>query len=404
MKPIAVIVTTVITITILMTGSFGCPQAEASQVRLGIDRIDEYQQLFAGKRVGLITNQTGVNSHLQSSVDIMYAKTNLTALFSPEHGLRGNVEAGATVGGTTDSQTGLPVYSLYGDSKKPTPAMLEQVDILCFDIQDVGARFYTYASTMALAMESARENNKQFIVLDRPNPIGGLAVEGPVLKSGFESFIGKYPIPIRHGLTIGELAFLFNDKFGINCRLTVIPMTGWQRKMHWQDTGLPWVMTSPNVPTPETALVYPGSGLLGATNISEGLGTTRPFELIGAPWLNGQAAADRLNESGLPGVYFRPTWFTPRYGRHSGIAQNGVQLHIIDRYAYQPIRTAITMLAVMKELSVGQFAFHSERMFDLAVGESDLRLESVNTAEILLRWQKEAADFQEQSRKYYLYP
>lgn len=394
----------VMTIMAIITLFSPLKTAAAEPVRLGIDHIDNHLQLFAGKRVGIITNQTGVNSRLQSTVDVLYEKTNLVALFSPEHGLRGNVEAGATIGTTMDMKTGLPIYSLYGASKKPSAAMLETIDVLCFDIQDIGTRFYTYMSTMALAMESAKENNKQFVVFDRPNPIGGTLVEGPVLKAGFESFIGMYPIPIRHGLTIGELAQLMNEQFGIHCNLTVVKMSGWQRKMHWGDTDLPWVMTSPNIPTPDTALLYPGAGLLGATNISEGVGTTRPFELIGASWLNGQAAAVRLNAAKLSGVYFRPTWFTPQFGRHSGIVQGGVQLHITDRYTYQPILTAMTVMTVMKDLSNNQFAYHSERMFDLAIGESDVRLEVAPESEILVRWQQEAAEFQKQSRKYYLYP
>ena len=376
---------------------------QANPVHLGIEMIDSHAQVFAGKRVGLITNQTGVNSRLQSSVDILYEKTNLTALFSPEHGLRGAAEAGAPIGMVTDKKTGLPVYSLYGDTKKPTPAMLENVDILCIDIQDIGTRFYTYVSTMALAMESAKENNIQFVVFDRPNPIGGLVVEGPVLKPGFESFIGLYPVPVRHGLTIGELALLLNEQFGINCNLTVIKMDGWQRKMHWQDTGLPWVMTSPNIPTPDTALFYPGTGLIGATNISEGLGTTRPFELVGASWLDAQAVADKLNDAQIPGVTFRPTSFTPRFGKHSEVVQNGVQFHITDRYGYQAVRSAITVLMVMKELSNGQFNYDSVRMFDLAAGESDLRLDTESLPELFTRWQAESRQFQAQSRQYYLY-
>ena len=394
-KYIGLIITAIITVIL--------SPVEANPVRLGIEMIEHHAQLFAGKRVGLITNQTGVNSRLQSAVDILYAQTNLTALFSPEHGLRGAVEAGAPIGMITDRKTGLPVYSLYGDTRKPTPAMLENVDILCVDIQDIGTRFYTYSSTMALAMESAKENNIQFVVFDRPNPIGGLVVEGPVLKTGFESFIGMYPVPVRHGLTIGELAMLVNERFGIHCNLTVIKMDGWQRKMHWQDTGLPWVMTSPNIPTPDTALLYPGTGLIGATNISEGLGTTRPFELVGASWLDAQAVADKLNDAQIPGVTFRPISFTPRFGKHSEVVQNGVQLHITDRYNYQAVRTAITVLMVMKELSNGQFNYDSVRMFDLAAGESDLRLLTESLPELFTRWQAESQQFQAQSRQYYLY-
>jgi uncharacterized protein YbbC (DUF1343 family) len=402
-RKIVHIVIIVITVFTVLIPAVTFAAAKTEPVRLGIDNIDQYQHLFAGKRVGLITNQTGVNSQLQSTIDVLYEKTDLVALFSPEHGLRGNAEAGADIAAATDMRTGLPVYSLYGDTKKPTAQMLENIDVLCFDIQDVGTRFYTYMSTMALAMESAKEQNKLFIVFDRPNPIGGLAVEGPVLKPGFESFIGMYPIPIRHGLTIGELALLFNKQFGIECNLQVVKLSGWQRNMFWQDTGLPWVMTSPNIPTPETALVYPGTGLLGATTISEGVGTTRPFELVGAAWLNAAAAADRLNERKLPGAYFRPTYFTPRFGRHNGINQGGVQIHVTDKAAYRPVLTAITILEVMKGLSGGQFAYQSERMFDLPLGEDTLRLETEPLDQLLTRWDQEARDFQVKSRQYYLY-
>lgn len=403
MRKIVHIVIIVITVFTVLIPAVTFAAAKTEPVRLGIDNIDQYQHLFAGKRVGLITNQTGVNSQLQSTIDVLYEKTDLVALFSPEHGLRGNAEAGADIAAATDMRTGLPVYSLYGDTKKPTAQMLENIDVLCFDIQDVGTRFYTYMSTMALAMESAKEQNKLFVVFDRPNPIGGLAVEGPVLKPGFESFIGMYPIPIRHGMTIGELALLFNKQFGIECNLQVVKLSGWQRNMFWQDTGLPWVMTSPNIPTPETALVYPGTGLLGATTISEGVGTTRPFELVGAAWLNAAAAADRLNERKLPGAYFRPTYFTPRFGRHNGINQGGVQIHVTDKAAYRPVLTAVTILEVMKGLSGGQFAYQSERMFDLPLGEDTLRLETEPLDQLLTRWDKEARDFQVKSRQYYLY-
>ncbi len=403
MRKIVHIVIIVITVFTVLIPAVTFAAAKTEPVRLGIDNIDQYQHLFAGKRVGLITNQTGVNSQLQSTIDVLYEKTDLVALFSPEHGLRGNAEAGADIAAATDMRTGLPVYSLYGDTKKPTAQMLENIDVLCFDIQDVGTRFYTYMSTMALAMESAKEQNKLFVVFDRPNPIGGLAVEGPVLKPGFESFIGMYPIPIRHGMTIGELALLFNKQFGIECNLQVVKLSGWQRNMFWQDTGLPWVMTSPNIPTPETALVYPGTGLLGATTISEGVGTTRPFELVGAAWLNAAAAADRLNERKLPGAYFRPTYFTPRFGRHNGINQGGVQIHVTDKAAYRPVLTAITILEVMKGLSGGQFAYQSERMFDLPLGEDTLRLETEPLDQLLTRWDQEARDFQVKSRQYYLY-
>ena len=283
-------------------------------VTLGIDRIDSYTDIFAVKRVGLLTNSTGMNSNFVNTVDVLYAKTNLVALFSPEHGIRGAVKAGDAVNTAIDTKMKLPVYSLYGETKKPTAEMLADIDIMAFDIQDVGARSYTYIYTMAYAMQACKELGKTMIVFDRPNPIGGVQVEGNLIKPGFESFIGMYPIPIRHGMTVGELARLFNAEFGIGCDLVVIEMTGWKREMYFAETHLPWVMTSPNIPTPDTAMVYPGTGMLGGTNVSEGAGTTRPFELVGAPWLDADELSEKMTALQLPGVIFRPAYFTPRFG------------------------------------------------------------------------------------------
>ncbi|MEN6566929.1 MAG: DUF1343 domain-containing protein [Veillonellales bacterium] len=377
--------------------------AKMEPVKLGIDNIDSYLCLFQGKRVGLITNQTGVDSRLQSTVDILREKTNLVALFSPEHGIRGTAAAGSTVASGVDEQTGIKVYSLYGDTKKPTPEMLADVDILCFDIQDIGARSYTYMYTMAYAMESCREQHKTFVVFDRPNPVGGREVEGPVLKPGFESFIGLYPIPVRHGLTIGELALLFNKEFHIDCDLAVVKMTGWHRDMYWQDTGLPWVMTSPNIPTPDTALVFSGTGLFGDTNVSEGVGTTRPFELVGAFWLDPFELAKRMNDMHLPGVYFRPTYFTPRFGEHAGEVCGGVQLHVINRTAFKPVVTAVNLLVVIQELGGEHFVYSNPRSFDLAMGESELRENPAAAADQVSRWEQEAKEFKKLSADYLLY-
>lgn len=383
-------------------------QAEAQQpVKLGIDNIDHYLHIFKGKRVGLITNSTGMDSNYRSTVDVLYEKVNLVALFAPEHGTRGAVKAGDTVGNAIDKKTGLPVYSLYGATKKPTPEMLENIDVLVFDIQDVGARAYTYIYTMAYAMQACKEQGKTMVVLDRPNPLGGIEVEGGIVKPGFESFIGLYPIPIRHGMTVGELAQMFNKEYGIECNLVVVKMTGWKRSMYFSDTGLPWVMTSPNIPTPDTALVYPGTGLFGGTNVSEGVGTTRPFELVGAPWLDAEYLAWRLNRLGLPGVIFRPVNFVPRFGLYQGENCSGVQLHVTDRKAFRPVNTAINMLFIIKELGGENFAFKrqggSEHSIDLASGDDALRTDRFNSEELMARWNSEARQFKEKSQKYYLY-
>ena len=378
-------------------------------VRLGIDNLDRYLAVFQGKRVGLITNSTGMTSDFQSTIDVLQAKTRLVALFSPEHGIRGQVPAGAPVGSYVDESTGTPVYSLYGQTKKPTAAMLADVDVLAFDMQDIGARFYTYMYTMAYAMQSAKENGKTFVVFDRPNPVGGTAVEGNIIQPGYESFIGMYPIPARHGLTIGELARMMNREYQIDCELIVIPMTGWQRSMYFSDTGLPWVMTSPNIPTPDTALAYSGTGIFGGTNVSEGIGTTRPFELVGAPWINAAELAGHMNAAGLPGVMFRPVYFTPRQPdvKYQGRLCGGVQLHVTDKAAYQPVRTGLTLLYAINELSDGKFTFNQSATaatatIDIYTGDSNVR-RGAPLAEILRQWDESAGQFKELSRQYYLY-
>lgn len=296
-------------------------------VTLGIERIGEYEQLFAGKRVGLITNQTGVDSKLRSSEDILLAHTDLTGIFVPEHGLFGAVAAGDDVDGA--EYKGVKVYSLYGAARRPTPAMLDSIDVMTVDIQDVGARHYTYVSTMAYAMEECAKAGKKFVVFDRPNPIGGL-MEGPLLRQEQASFIGLYPVPLRHGLTIGEYARYINDTQKLGLDLTVIPMKGWHRKMYWQDTGLPWVGTSPQIPTAATALYYVTTGILGDTNLSVGIGTTKPFYYVGAPFAEKDAVADKLNSLHLPGVYFRPAAFIPAYGAFAKELCQGVEIYITD--------------------------------------------------------------------------
>lgn len=403
-----ILVVTAVLFAGMATGCASASNQEKAKVKLGIDNIDQHISLFAGKRVGLITNATGMNSQFQSSIDVLHAKTELVALFSPEHGIRGAVPAGDKVNSQKDSKTGLPVFSLYGSTKKPTPAMLENLDIIAFDIQDVGARAYTYIYTMAYAMQAAKENGKTFVVFDRPNPVGGVEVEGGLIKPGFESFIGMYPIPIRHGMTAGELAGLFNKEFGIGCDLVVIEMSNWQRGMYFDDTGLPWVMTSPNIPTPDTALVYPATGIFGGTNISEGVGTTRPFDFVGAPWLDAESLANHMNAMKLPGVVFRPAHYIPRFGNFAGETCNGVQLHITSRKEFRPVRTGMSLLYAVQELSDGQFAYNfngkGTPMIDLITGDDALRLGRYSLAEVLAEWDREAKQFKELSKAYYIYP
>ena len=378
------------------------------RVQLGIENVDDYRDVFQGRRIGLITNATGVDSRLVPSAEILAAKMNLVALFAPEHGLRGNAVAGAAIPHEKDSKTGLPIYSLHGDTRKPTAAMLKNIDVLVFDIQDIGARSYTYISTMAYAMQSAKENGKTFVVLDRPNPVGGDKVEGGLLQPAFSSFIGLYPIPLRHGLTAGELARLFNEEFGIGAKLVVIPMTGWKRGMQQEDTGLPWVMTSPNIPTPESARVYSGTALFGGSNVSEGIGTTRPFEMVGAPWLDGRKLADRMNAYQLPGVFFRPAQFTPQWGKYQGRICQGVQIHVTDRRQFSAAPVGVYLLQEIRNLSGTQFRWNTPKtgerwMIDLYEGGSELRQGKTAGAELLGRWSREAADFQKRTEKVRLY-
>jgi uncharacterized protein YbbC (DUF1343 family) len=378
-------------------------------VRLGIENANDYQNVFQGKRVGLITNATGVDHQLVPSAEVLGQRLNLVALFAPEHGLRGNAVAGAAIPHEKDAKSGLPIYSLHGDTRKPTADMLKNIDVLAFDIQDIGARSYTYIYTMAYAMQSAKENGKTFVVFDRPNPVGGEKVEGGLLRPAYSSFIGLYPIPIRHGLTVGELAKLFNEEFGIGAQLVVVPMTGWKRSMQQEDTGLPWVMTSPNIPTPDSALVYSGTGLFGGSNVSEGIGTTRPFELVGAPWLDGRELAQRMNNHKLPGVYFRPVHFTPQWGKYQNRTCNGVQIHVTDRRLFTPVAAGIYLLQTIRELGGSQFKWNMPTgrdrwMIDLYEGREELRQGRTRAAELLARWDQEAAEFQKRSFKYRLYP
>ncbi|HAV42315.1 MAG TPA: DUF1343 domain-containing protein, partial [Acidobacteria bacterium] len=329
--------------------------------------LEKHLDLVKDKKVGLITNPSGVNSKLESSAWLFknHPAINLVALYGPEHGVRGEAQAGEYVPFYLDEKFNLPVFSLYGQSFKPEPEMLKNIDelmrnfdtqssgkipeenmvkgldVLVFDIQDVGTRVYTYVATMALAMESCAELGIEFIVLDRPNPVGGKILEGAVLKyPEYSSFVGLYPIPERHGLTIGELARLFNDQFlKTKAKLTVIPAEGWKRDWWFDQTGLPWVMPSPNMPTLETAAVYPGQVYLEGTNLSEGRGTTRPFELFGAPWIDGWELSRKLNSLDLPGVIFREAWFTPTFSKYQGERCGGCQLHVIDRESFQPFLT-----------------------------------------------------------------
>ncbi|MFZ3576849.1 exo-beta-N-acetylmuramidase NamZ family protein [Virgibacillus sp. DJP39] len=392
----------------------GKHKGQLKKFQLGVEvLLDEQKNLLEGKRVGLITNPTGVDQELTSIVDLFHndPDINLTALYGPEHGVRGSAQAGDYVDYYIDENTGLPVYSLYGQTRKPTPEMLENVDVLVFDIQDVGTRFYTYIYTMAYAMEAAQENDIPFIVLDRPNPLSGAKVEGPVLDSKYASFIGKYPIPLRHGMTVGELAKLFNTEFNIGADLTVVEMSEWKRDMYYDETPLEFVMPSPNMPTLDTAMVYPGAALIEGTNISEGRGTTRPFELIGAPFINSTELATTLSELDLPGVLFRAASFTPAFSKHRGTLSHGIQIHVTDKNAYLPIETGLHIVKAIHDLYPEDFAFRPENssgisFFDNLIGNSWVR-EAIKNGESVesmkVQWQKDLNKFKEIREKYLLY-
>lgn len=370
--------------------------------------LKEEKNVLSGKKVGLITNPTGIDSKLTSIVDLLHddPDIHLTALFGPEHGVRGDAQAGASVEYYIDEKTGLPVYSLYGKTKKPTPEMLKDVEVLVFDIQDVGTRYYTYIYTMAYAMEAAKENDIPFIVLDRPNPQGGESVDGPVLEPEFSSFVGLYPIPLKHGLTVGELATLFNKEFKIGADLKVIKMKGWKRDMDYDDTGLPFVLPSPNMPTVSTTFVYPATGLIEGTNVSEGRGTTKPFELIGAPYINSDELAGKLNALRLPGVKFRAASFTPTFSKHAGKLSHGVEIYITDREQFKAVPTGLHIIKTIQDLYPGDFEFLAANNFNLLIGNGWImsRIKEGSTVnEILKEYQVKQDAFKKVRKNYLLY-
>jgi uncharacterized protein YbbC (DUF1343 family) len=313
-----------------------------------------------------------------------------------------------------DETRRVPVYSLYSETREPTAEMLRDVDLLVVDLQDVGTRIYTYIYTMANCLTAARKHGVPVIVCDRPNPIGGDAVEGPMLEQGFESFVGMYPIPMRHGMTIGELARLFNDACGIGADLDVIAMEGWRRAMYFDDTCLPWVLTSPNIPTLETCIVYPGTVLFEGTNVSEGRGTTRPFELVGAPWVAAERFAAAMNGLALPGAFFRPAAFEPTFHKHAKTSCGGCQIHVLDRPAFRPVETGVALLAAFRASDPAQFAWrdppyeyeHEKLPIDILAGSAETRerIEAGQTArEIALSWERGVSEFCELRERFLMY-
>ncbi|MCK4258791.1 MAG: DUF1343 domain-containing protein [Halanaerobiales bacterium] len=385
-----------------------------AKVKLGIEALlSEKLDLIKGRKVGLITNYTGMNSEFVSTVELLYKhpEVDLRALFGPEHGIRGEAQAGEKVTSYTDSETGLPVYSLYGKTKKPTDEMLEGLDTLIFDIQDVGVRFYTFINTMSYAMEKAKELGLKFIVLDRPNPIRGDIVDGNILDLDFRSFVGIYPILTRHGMTIGELALLFNDAFKIGADLSVVSMDGWKRSMWYDETKFAWIAPSLGLPTLDSTVLYTGLCFLEGTNVSEGRGTTLPFQVIGAPWVKGKELADELNSLGLAGIYFRPTYFKPLTSKHQGQLCQGVQIHLLNKNQFIGSCVGLNILAILKRLYSDDFQWYTfgeeKRYFiDLLWGTDQVRKEldeGLDVESIQSDWKEEINQFQVMCQKYLLY-
>lgn len=388
------------------------------KVKTGIEVLIEQDFApLAGKRVGLITNPTGVDSQLRSTIDILHEarNVNLVALFAPEHGVRGNVYAGDKVNSSTDSKTGIPVHSLYGKSRKPTAAMLKGIDVLVYDIQDIGCRSYTFISTMGLAMQAAAEQGIEFMVLDRPNPLGGYRVEGCPVEDGFTSFVSQYAIPYIYGLTCGELAQLLNDERMIGpqaCKLTVVAMKGWSRDMDYDETGLPWVLPSPHIPEPISAYYYPLSGIAGELGtISIGVGYTMPFQLFAAEWIDAEQLAQRLNLLNLPGLAFRPIHYTPFYAMGKGTRLQGVQVHITDRdratlsevqfYVIQELASLYPQHKVFDQATQSRL-----NMVDKVCGTSQIRqlfTRRYRWEDARDYWNKGVGAFKQLSRKYYIY-
>ncbi len=391
------------------------PDADA-QVLTGIDVLNKNGfELLQGKRVGLVTNPTGVDRHLRSTIDILNEHVNLTALFGPEHGVRGDFSAGDHVSDQVDPQTGVPVYSLYGKNRKPGAEVLENVDVIVYDIQDIGARSYTYISTMGLVMEAAAEHGKEVLVLDRPNPLNGKRVEGPLVAEGYHSFVSQYKIPYLYGLTCGELAIYLNAegllKDGKKCKLRVVPMEGWSRDMTFDQTGLQWVPTSPHIPDYRTAFYYPATGIIGELDPNMiGIGYTLPFQLLVTDSIDAAQLSKAMNALNLKGVIFRPIYIKPYYMAKKGEALQGVQIHITDLSSVNLTEIQFWFLQEAHKLDPSFNPFRGKenryQMFDKVVGSDQFRtafLRDFNFAALQDYWYHDAVTFQQKSSTYYLY-
>lgn len=384
-------------------------------VVLGSSRLFDSDAL-KGRRIGVVANPASVDERFRHVVDrAAAADATLVAVFGPQHGFRADLQDNMIESPhARDARRRVMVYSLYSETREPTAAMLAGLDALVIDLQDVGARIYTFVYTMANCLRAAAKHGVKVYVCDRPNPVGGVAVEGPMLEPGFESFVGMFPIPMRHGMTMGELARLFNEAFGIGADLEVVPLGGWRREMYWDETGLPWVMPSPNMPTPDTAIVYPGAVLFEGTQLSEGRGTTRPFELVGAPWIDAEPFAARLNAMGIEGAFFRPAVFEPTFQKHARQACGGCQIHVTDRARFRPVLASVAAMGEFHRSAPDRFAWreppyeyvHDRMPIDILAGSARLReaIEADTPArEIAAEWTEGARDFEGLRGRFLLY-
>jgi len=392
--------------------------ADRATVIPGIDRLLSIdRRLIAGRRVGLVCNPASVDATFTHTADRLFEDpdVSLTALFGPQHGFRSDLQDNMieTPHGR-DCRRNVPIFSLYSDTREPTADMLRGLDVLVVDLQDVGTRVYTFVYTMANCMRAAARHGVPVLVCDRPNPVGGEAVEGARLREPWTSFVGLFPIPMRHGMTIGELARLFNSAFGIGCDLEVVPLEGWRRSMYHDETDLPWIIPSPNLPTLDSAVVYPGAVLFEGTQLSEGRGTTRPFELIGAPWIDGERLAHAMNGRGLAGVHFRPAFFEPTFQKHARQSCGGCQIHVTDRKAFAPLRTAVELIEEFHAANPDRFAWreppyeyeHDKEPIDILYGSDLLRRtldESGDIQALIASWRPEEDAFRREREPYLLY-
>ncbi|PWT92901.1 MAG: DUF1343 domain-containing protein [Acidobacteria bacterium] len=386
-------------------------------VRTGLDLLfSDHKKLLSGKRVGLVANPSAIDSSFEFILDLFLAEKSweLGALFGPEHGIRGEMQDQELCDAFEDKSRKLPVFSLYGEHLKPTPDMLKNLDALVFDIQDVGSRYYTFIYTLSYTMEACGENGVEVVVLDRPNPIDGVTMEGPVLEKGFESFVGRFPLPTRHAMTVGELAKYFQGEMGIKCKLRVVEMKGWNRSDYFEATHLPWVLPSPNMPTVDSAVVYPGMCLLEGTNVSEGRGTTRPFEIFGAPWIDPDHLCRRLQEYNLEGCRFRPLFFRPTFNKYQKQLCGGAQIHVTDRKKYKPVFMTLCLLAILMQDYPDFFRWkdppyefvHDRLPIDILFGNSWTRemLEAKRPVlEIERKWKTSLDEFKKTREKYIIY-